>query len=123
MAEKHDALGGFKDYNDLYDADMPKIARAWQPVEQKWDDAGRDMKKPGLYGELKKMAEENLFKAGYRGTLTYSIMKNELVMEVHGRVEGAAEYEHGFDHEKKRAEVLKANERGEKWLGQKDFKG
>ena len=119
MAEKHDVLGGFHDWNDLYDEDVKKVGPIYRELMQKYDAAGR-RPDPKKVHEWRKWVEDELYKIGIRGTLSYNILEGGFSLDLMGRVEGAPEYEHGFDHEKKQFEVLDANEKGEKFRGQKE---
>jgi len=42
------------------------------------------------------------------------------IIEIIGKISGDPIHEHGFDHERKRWEVLEAEERGEDYRGQKE---
>src|SRR5690348_1848721 len=114
---KHQELGKFKDYNDLYDEDIQKIAKVWQLLMR--DFSTKTMTQKNV-DEMKKRAQDELFKIGIDGGITLDIMTGQFVLDLRGRIEGAPEFEHGFDHEKKQYEVITSRERSENFLGEKD---
>lgn len=123
------------DQADLYDEDIKKIGVIIKELTQKWS------RKPNTRANLQEMAKDandRFLKAGFVVNVQW---ENTLIVvpdtsapggtrplpitiEVLGRVSssGYGEMVEGvelMDHERKRHEVLRANERGEAYLGQK----
>lgn len=120
------------DQADLYDHEIAKIAPVWQQLNEKW--ARRPNTKANLQ-EFAKEASEAFLKLGFVVNIMWenNLIVNPATMQPYpieieflGRVPGGSglgEMVDGhelFDHERKRDEVLRANERGEAYLGQKE---
>lgn len=120
------------DQADLYDSEIRRIGPVWQALNQKW--ASRPNTKSNLQ-EFAKEATEAFLKLGFVVNIRW---ENNLIVdpktmkpypieiEFLGRVPGGSglgemvEGHELMDHERKRDEVLRANERGEAYLGQKE---
>jgi hypothetical protein len=116
-------LGQLKDHNDLYDNEVLKIRLVTHLLRLKFGDKELFDSHTGLlrrkqFEEIQKWTEEELFKAGLRGTFVIDVQNGNPTIDVWGRVDDAPEHKYGMDHEKKRDEVIKANERGERYLGE-----
>lgn len=117
------------DMADLYDEDIKAIGEIWKGLNDEWS------RKPNTKANLQEFAKvghERFLKAGFVVNIMWenTLIVNPATMqlypieiEVLGRAgKSYGEIVDGFelmDHERKRDEVLKANERGEKFLGQK----
>lgn len=113
------------DIADLYDYEIETIGIAWRDLMQKW--SHRPNTKNNLQ-ELAKDANDTFLKLGFVVNVRW---ENNLVInpntmepypieiEVLGRVPGTEDSD-GYDHERKRHEVLRSKERGEDFYGQKE---
>lgn len=119
MGHKNEILGTLNDWNDLYDEDIKKVGPIYAELMRKYDTLGR-RPTPDQSNEMRKWVEEELYKIGIMGTLTYDILTGGFNLDLKGRIAGAPEYEHGVDHERKTFEIKDANEKGEKFRGQKE---
>ncbi len=111
------------DTSDLYDWEIKKIGEIWKALMSKW--SSKPNSKANLT-ELSKEANDLFIKAGF---VVNVMWENSLIIdprtqqprpieiEVMGRIPAEAGKE--FEHDRKRWEVLNANERGEKFHGQK----
>jgi hypothetical protein len=109
----------------MYDWEIAQIGEIWKELNKDW------MRRPNtknVLQEFAKVANERFLKAGFVVNVQW---ENTLIMvpgvngikplpitiEVLGRVNPLPD---GFDHERKRHEVLASKQRGEAFLGQKD---
>ncbi len=111
------------DTSDLYDWEIQKISLIWMDLQRDW------MKRPNTRQNLTQfaaVAHDEFLKAGFVVVVAWenTLMVNPTTMqpfpitiEVLGRIDSSE-----YDHERKQSEVIKANERGEKFLGQKGSK-
>lgn len=114
------------DNSDLYDWEMATIGQIWKELNKDW------MRRPNtkaVLQEFAKVANERFLKAGFvvnvqwENTLimvpsvTGGIKPLPITIEVLGRVNPLPD---GFDHERKRHEVLASKQRGEDFYGQKE---
>ena len=83
-----------------------------------WKESG-ELNRP-LYEEMRKWAEDELYKAGLVGTIVIDVETRLPTLDVRGRVEGAAEHKYGVDHERKRFEIIDAKSKGETYRGEKE---
>ncbi|MDE2100437.1 MAG: hypothetical protein KGL39_24505 [Patescibacteria group bacterium] len=117
---------------DLYDEEITKAGQALLKINQEFMHM---LATPKAYEELQKRVHDEFFKIGLVARVdipTYIVegSDNEPVVkaptiEIVGRVPGSSlsVTEEGlqlFDHERKRHEVIKSRERGEKILGEKE---
>jgi hypothetical protein len=113
------------DIADLYDHEIARIPPIWQKLMAEF--SAKPNTRANL-DELAKRAAEEFIRIGLvvevdtSGALitdprTMRAGSPEIV--ILGRLPGSPEDEHGFDHERKRDEVLRSRERGEDFLGQK----
>lgn len=120
------------DQSDLYDHEIAKIGPVWQALMQKWS------RRPNTRANLQELAKEATDAFLKLGFVVNVRWENNLIVdpttmqpypieiEFLGRVPGGSglgEMSGGhelMDHERKRDEVLRANERGEAYLGQKE---
>lgn len=117
------------DQSDLYDYEVATIGRILKELTSRWS---RTTNTKQNLQEFAKAANDMFLRAGFIVNVQW---ENTLIavpdvtsrsgfkplpitIEVLGRVQPLDE----FDHERKRREVLTANDRGEKYLGQKDGK-
>lgn len=119
------------DQSDLYDHEIKQIGIVWYDLQKKWSH------KPNTRDNLQEFAKEAndvFLKMGFVVNVRW---ENNLVInpqtmnpypieiEFIGRAPGTMYTEDGvelFDHELKRAEVIKATQGGEKFLGEKGGK-
>lgn len=122
------------DIADLYDEDILKVGEITKELIARWS---RKQNTKANLQEFAKEAHDLFLKAGF---IVNVVWENALIMvpdlnsssgmkqlpidiEIIGRVDaGHGVFEQGhvlMDHERKRHEVLRANERGEDYLGQK----
>lgn len=119
---------------DLYDWEVAEIGKIWTDLNRDW---ARRANTRGNLEEFAKAANAAFLKAGFVVNVQW---ENSLIMvpdvsspsgmkqmpvtiEILGRAPGARGTDHatdGFDHEKKRHEVLRSKERGEQYYGQKE---
>jgi len=116
------------DFSELYDHEYAQVGKIWAALTQKYS---RRTNSAHNLSELAREAKEEFFKVGLVVDVKWeqslminpnTMMAYPIELNVLGRVPGAHYEEEGtpmLDHEKKRDEVLKANARGEKFLGQK----
>ena len=122
------------DMSDLYDYEIAEIGQIWNELNRDW------MHKANTRGNLEEFAKTANAKFLEAGFVVNIQWENSLIMvpdisapggmsqmpvtiEVLGRAPGAKGAEHatdGFDHERKRHEVLRSKERGEDFYGQKE---
>lgn len=105
------------DISDLQDDEIKDVYLYVQGLTQKW------ARKPSTQRNLEEMCKEAEAAMHKKGILIKMHLQDLLVggypvLEIIGKLD-THEAQYGFDHEKKRHDVLKANERGEKFLGQK----
>jgi hypothetical protein len=108
----------------LYDWEIAKIGLIWNKLQQTW------MHRPNSTSnltEFARVAHDEFLRAGFvvnvmwENTLIIdprTMAPMPITIEVMGRIGEPDE----FDHDRKRDEVLKANDRGEQFYGQKDGK-
>jgi hypothetical protein len=114
------------DISDLYDYEIAEVGQIWKGLMTRFS------RLPNTKANLQKLAEvanDEFIKAGFVVNVRW---ENNLVIdpktmqpypieiEVIGRLPGAEEDQIGFDHERKRAEVLQSKDRGESFAGQKE---
>ena len=117
------------DQSDLQDHEVAQIGQAWLALQKKW--SSRPNTKTNLQ-EFAKEANDMFVRLGFVVNIKWenNLIVNPQTMEpypieieVMGRVPGSVFQEEGFDmmdHERKRWEILEANKRNEKFLGQKE---
>jgi len=112
------------DIADLYDYEIAAIGPVWQSLMNEFS---RKANTRANLEELAKRAHDEFVKIGLVVEVNTSpcLIVNPVTMEtgspeivILGRVPGH-EHPEGMDHEFKRHEVLRGNERGEKFHGQK----
>lgn len=99
---------------DLHDEDIKKIGEIYGEMMRKF---GQRPNNQYWLNEMVSWAEDAYYKAGFKVAfdLQNCFFGEPPIMSVLGKV--TPDYD--FDHDQKRWEVLKANERGEKYLGEK----
>ena len=117
---------------ELYDAEVKEIAAIWNSLNREW--SSKPNTRENLQ-EFAKVGNDAFLKAGFVVNIMWenTLIINPATMqaypieiEILGRVTGmtgGGVLEEGhvlMDHERKRDEVLKANERGERFFGQKN---
>ncbi len=117
------------DQADLYDHEVAEIGKIWHELQTKW--SHKTNTKANLQ-EFAKEAHGVFLKAGFVVNIAWehNLVVNPVTMEpypieveVMGRVPGNEHTEDGVelhDHELHRWQVLNANQRGEKFYGQKE---
>ena len=114
------------DIADLYDYEIEEVARIWKGL---MDQFSRKANTKDNLQELAKVANSEFLRAGFvvnvrwENTLVIdpkTMQAYPIEIEVLGRIPGAEEDTIGFDHERKRVEVLRSKERGEAFAGQKE---
>ncbi len=114
------SLERFEDHAiaDLYDEDIKKVGELWNDVLQRF--AHRSNSQANL-AEMAKYAEHKFLEKGFVVAVDVSpaLLDEPPIITVRGKIEGFEE----FDHERKGWEVNKANDKGEKFLGQKEKYG
>lgn len=116
------------DQSDLHDWEIQMISQIWMALQQRW--SHRPNTRQNL-SEFAKVATEVFIRQGFVvnvmwenalimvATKTGEIEPLPITIEIMGRVENPV---HGFDHERKRHEVLLSRDRNENFLGQKEGK-
>lgn len=114
---------------DLHDADIKNIGIVWREIMDKW------AKRPNSRHNLEEMAKEahdKFLKVGLIVDINtipclivdpFTHQSGAPIITVLGHVEGtqhALDPSEGFDHERKRHDVLKSKEIGEEYRGQKE---
>jgi hypothetical protein len=109
------------DHSDLYDHEIMAIMKIGMELEREF---GRKRNTEENYDELTKRAVQALYELGFLAHVDLApIMEGKPpILSILNRVSGSIEHTEGLDHERKRWEVLAANERGEQIRGQKDSK-
>jgi hypothetical protein len=117
------------DIADLYDYEIAQVGSIWKDLMTQF------ARKPNTRANLQELAtvaNAMFLKAGFVVNVRW---ENNLVVdpktmqpypieiEVLGRIPGAEEDTIGFDHERKRHEVLRSKERGEDFYGQREKAG
>ena len=117
------------DTSDLYDWEIKEIGVIWAQLQRDWGHKPNDKH---TLQEFAKASNDAFLKAGF---VVNVVWENTLVInpktmqpypieiEVLGRAPGAKGVDDptdGFDHERKRYEVLNANTRGERFFGEKE---
>lgn len=114
------------DIADLYDWEIEKVGKIWSDLMRRF--SHKPNTKANLQ-ELAKVAHDEFLQAGFYVNVKWelNLVINPATMqpypieiEVLGRIRGAEEDKIGFDHERKRHEVLRSKERGEDFYGQKE---
>lgn len=111
------------DQSDLHDYEIAQIAQIWQRLQSQFS---RRVNSRQNLEEFARVAHDTFLRAGFVVNVQWenSLIINPMTMqpypttiEVMGRV---AEPKEGFDHERKRHEVLLSRDRNESFLGQKE---
>lgn len=117
------------DTADLHDWEIKEIGVIWDRLQRDWSRKPNDKH---TLQEFAKASNDAFLKAGF---VVNVVWENTLVInpstmqaypieiEVLGRTPGARGADHaqdGFDHERKRHEVLSANIRNERFYGEKE---
>ncbi len=117
------------DMADLYDWEIKEIGAIWQQLMKDW--AHKPNTKSNLQ-EFATVSHNKFLKAGFVVNVRWenNLMVNPMTMqpypieiEVLGRAPGARGEDDavdGFDHERKRHEVLRSKERNEDFYGQRE---
>lgn len=114
------------DIADLYDYEIEIVGQVWKRL---MDQFARKANTKDNLQELARVAHEEFLKAGFVVVVAWentlivdpkTMKPYPITIEVIGRVPGADEDKIGFDHERKRHEVLRSKERGEAYYGQKE---
>lgn len=106
------------DISDLQDHEIKEIGEIVSGLTRKWSS------KPSSQRNLEEMCKEAEAAAYKRGILikmhlTDLLVGGRVVLEVIGKID-THEEKFGFDHERKRHDVLKSKVRNEDFLGQKE---
>lgn len=104
--------------SDLQDDDIRVIGSIVGELNRKWSRKSNNQRN---LMEMCKEAEEAAFKKNIliKMHLTDLLVGGVPTLEVIGKI-SPSEEKYGFDHEKKRHDVLKSKERNEDFLGQKE---
>lgn len=114
------------DISDLYDWEIEKVGAIWKDLNRRFM---RQTNNKANLIQFAKVAHDEFLKAGFYVNVKWelNLVVNPATMkpypieiEILGRVRGADEDVIGFDHERKRHEVLKSKERGESFYGEKE---
>lgn len=117
------------DTSDLYDWEIKQVAVIWDQLQRDWSRKPNDKH---TLQEFAKAANDAFLKAGFvvnvmwENTLVIdpkTMQAYPIEIEVLGRApgsRGADDKVDGFDHERKRYEVLNANVRNERFFGEKE---
>lgn len=104
---------------DLTDAEIKMVVQVVNRIRERYSN------KPFTTENLDGLRDETLTSLAAINVLASvdvaPCLNNEPpIIDILGKVEGDAMHKFGMDHERKRWEVLRANERGEDYLGQKE---
>lgn len=107
------------DISDLTDFEIMKVGAISKEVSARFSHKPNTAKN---LAEMANYAEDEFRKIGLLTHVDLSpvLLGEPPIMEIRGRVADANEHKYGFDHERKRHEVLEANARGEKFRGEKE---
>ena len=117
------------DQADFYDHEIAAIGKTWAELQTKWS---RKQNTKSNLQEFAKEAHAAFTKLGFIANIRWennlvidphTMQPHPIEIEIMGRVPGGEFKEDGVelhDHELHRHEVLKANTRNEKFLGQKE---
>jgi len=100
--------------SDLYDEDIKRIGELYSEMLDKF---AHKTNNPQNISEMCKWGEDKFRSAGYN--VGFDLQGILLGMAPTLVIRGKISHDTDFDHDKKRFEVLRANDRGEKYLGQK----
>jgi hypothetical protein len=111
------------DIADLYDHEVATVDRIGKEIAHKFSHRTATFEN---LEELVKFAHGRFLEEGFIvevDTAKCLVLGEAPEIMIIGKVPGHDDHKHGFDHERKRHEVLKSKDTGEKYLGQRKAMG